>query len=377
MTPPARRAARTALAMLAAVALAFATGELFVRALQAVGVAAPDAKAVAFPKVPHVAKTRPSRNPTLRWELDPADPEVNADGFRGRDGPADGEIVRIVALGDSVTYGRGLPLESSYAKQLERLLREDPGSARYEVLNFGVGGYNTRQELEWYRMRARSFEPDLVVIGFVLNDAAPSADQLAGVAKLRRRKLRAAADSGGPSRTPRELDGPPLPLRSALLALLRERVSKLFETRQVRRHPYLVRNFADPETWGAVRRSFASFAELSERDGVPIVVVIFPHFTDFENYAFAPIHAKVAAAARRSGLEVLDLLPHFREFDAERLRLSATDTVHPNALGHELAAQWIHEFIEQRGLLAGAACEAPGGRCEAGGAQRARDRQSG
>ena len=74
---------------------------------------------------------------------------INSYGFRDHEfsvkKPED--VCRIVALGDSLTFGQGVPLASTYPKQLERLLNEKMGGGpRFEVLNAGVQGYNTVQE---------------------------------------------------------------------------------------------------------------------------------------------------------------------------------------------------------------------------------------
>ena len=96
-----------------------------------------------FPTVEHQSEPMPSDNPALFWELDPTSSLVNSAGFRDRefDRERRAGTVRIAALGDSVTFGYGVALEESFPKVLERILNETrPG---HEVLNFGVGGYNT------------------------------------------------------------------------------------------------------------------------------------------------------------------------------------------------------------------------------------------
>ena len=110
-----------------------------------------DEKAV-FADGEHQAETRRSRNPVLVWELDPNGSEVNSEAFRDRETSREKVegVVRVVLLGDSVAFGHGVPVEQDVADQLEVALGDG-----YEVLNFGVGGYNTRQTAELYASKAR------------------------------------------------------------------------------------------------------------------------------------------------------------------------------------------------------------------------------
>lgn len=73
----------------------------------------------------------------------------------------------IIAFGDSLTAGYGLPASEAYPALLEALLREKGFSVR--VVNSGVSGETTRGNLE----RApfiRSQDPDLVLLGIGGND---------------------------------------------------------------------------------------------------------------------------------------------------------------------------------------------------------------
>lgn len=77
---------------------------------------------------------------------------------------------RALMIGDSTTMGFGVPKEETIAHYLEDLLRtSDRRYQSHQIINTGVHGYNTTQELEMLR-RSMRFEPDLIIIGFTLND---------------------------------------------------------------------------------------------------------------------------------------------------------------------------------------------------------------
>jgi acyl-CoA thioesterase I len=74
----------------------------------------------------------------------------------------------IVAFGDSLTAGYGLPLGESYPAQLESLLRAE--GYRVRVINAGVSGETTRGNRERAAF-IRAQNPDVVLLGIGGNDA--------------------------------------------------------------------------------------------------------------------------------------------------------------------------------------------------------------
>lgn len=99
---------------------------------------------------------------------------INSAGLRDREFTREkpAGVYRIVWLGDSTTVGWGVPLEGTAPKLLERDLNASP-AGRVEVLNAGVGNYDTVQEVEHYLTIDRAFHPDLVILEYFINDAEP------------------------------------------------------------------------------------------------------------------------------------------------------------------------------------------------------------
>ncbi len=95
---------------------------------------------------------------------------INSDGLRDREHtkakPAD--TVRIAVLGDSFAEAMHVPMEQTFWSLLERKLQECnafPGK-RVEVINFGVSGYGTAQELMTLRQKVWDYSPDIVMLAF-------------------------------------------------------------------------------------------------------------------------------------------------------------------------------------------------------------------
>ncbi len=91
---------------------------------------------------------------------------INAAGYRGPERtpkPAPG-VLRIVALGDSSTFGMGVPYPDTWCAQLEALLESQ--GRRAEVIDAGVIGFTIEQGLERYDALVRRLAPDIVIAAF-------------------------------------------------------------------------------------------------------------------------------------------------------------------------------------------------------------------
>lgn len=93
----------------------------------------------------------------------PSHVKINNHGYRGKEFPPEkpAGARRLIFIGDSVTFGYRI----EEAETFSRIMAESLPS-NYEVLNMGVIGYGTDQELILLRGEALKFSPDIVVVGF-------------------------------------------------------------------------------------------------------------------------------------------------------------------------------------------------------------------
>lgn len=96
---------------------------------------------------------------------------TNAQGFRSdRDIPYDktpGRL-RVLALGDSHTEGFEVRQEFTYSAVIERWLNSHDTPT--EVINTGVSGFGTAEELAFLENEGIKYHPDVVVYGLYAND---------------------------------------------------------------------------------------------------------------------------------------------------------------------------------------------------------------
>ena len=93
--------------------------------------------------------------------------EVNADGLLGKAYPVNRfpGIYRIALLGDSFTSGEAVDPESKFSGVWEKNLSNIIPTG-VEVINFGVGGTGTWQQLQMWHIKARKYKPDLTILAF-------------------------------------------------------------------------------------------------------------------------------------------------------------------------------------------------------------------
>jgi hypothetical protein len=97
----------------------------------------------------------------------------NRDDMRlvGEFRPKRPDTFRVMVVGDSLTYGQGVPAEATYSALLEESLGK---TYRIEVLNLGRCGDQSEDVLKIVKKFLPKLKPDLVIYGMCLNDFLPS-----------------------------------------------------------------------------------------------------------------------------------------------------------------------------------------------------------
>lgn len=99
---------------------------------------------------------------------------INSAGMRDREHPKTKppDTFRIAVLGDSHAEALQVPVEQAFWSIMEKKLQACPAFAgkRVEVLNFGVSGYGTGQELITLREHVWGYSPDVIMLTMTTNN---------------------------------------------------------------------------------------------------------------------------------------------------------------------------------------------------------------
>jgi lysophospholipase L1-like esterase len=101
--------------------------------------------------------------------------ETNSLGLRDREVEEDGAH-RILAIGDSCTWGWRVPQEAAYPQVLQRLLDARYGPRRYRTINAGAPGRTSYHGLLYLRDQGLALRPSIVIAAYSYNDSLPSGD---------------------------------------------------------------------------------------------------------------------------------------------------------------------------------------------------------
>lgn len=253
---------------------------------------------------------------------------TNAFGLRDRERQVKKpeETYRIVALGDSITMGWGVAQDKTYAAQLEQMLnartpRGFPPGQRFEVLNLGVGNYNTVQEIARLRRVGLQFEPDLITLGYFINDAEPTPKPSRGF----------------------------LIENSYLSALVISRKNLLWPPTTSYAEYYRGLFAEDRPGWKASQDALGELAAISRETRAPAMMFIIPELHDLgEGYPFLDIHERLVTVARGKQLPVVDLYPQFKNHKPEiKLWVTPRDA-HHNTEAQSMIAKGMYAAIETR-----------------------------
>jgi lysophospholipase L1-like esterase len=250
---------------------------------------------------------------------------------------------RVLCLGDSFTYGLQIPFEKTYSRRIEDLLGARAGSGTVEVWNAGTNGYTSCQELAWLEHYGLALDPDVVTVGFVMNDVLPIEPE--------------SVPSPAPGR--QELLRVPLfewIIKASLGSAARKR-EKTEDERWVAEYQGQVELYpsSSPRAqalWDDALACLRELARITREKGVPLVLIVFPSIVQME----APLpepepQALLRALAAEEGLLFVDLLPAFAELGRQAL---IADVSHPSVLGNEAAAQALARAMLEAGIVPGA-----------------------
>jgi lysophospholipase L1-like esterase len=252
-----------------------------------------------------------------------AEMRINSLGLRDREDltlekPAG--TYRIVVLGDSTTVGWGVPFEKLYPKLLENSLNTNPPSAkwkRYEVINTGIGNYNTCQEVASFKERWLALNPDLVLIAWYINDAEPTPK---------------------PSRNWLAYHSYGYVWLTANMDSVMRNVGANKGYKQYYSDLYL----PEQPGWKKSQEAFAELAALCRARNIPLRILLIPELhTLAGNYEFKSVHDLLRGVGAKNGASVLDLIEAFpADGDPKRFWVSPEDA-HPDGKANELMAAKI------------------------------------
>jgi lysophospholipase L1-like esterase len=284
------------------------------------------------------------------------------DGFRLPDPPPPAHPeARVLFLGDSFTWGWGVPQGRVFTDDLQRAL-----APRVGVENRGVNAFGTAQEYLLLQEEVRRQKYARVAVMFFNNDVFEN---------IAHKEHRPRFDLVGDHLVAENL---PLPARlrnpidtfldrhsRALLffsyqfSVLQHRIKDHFRepARPTRQEAIDYRTLPG---YGVTARLLAQMRTLSRQHGASFFVVYVPSESEMEhqpsdNAYVRAVHEMVVEVCRREDIPLIDLVPGFHAAAMGGIPLIFPHDAHWTSAGHQLAA----EIILNSPLFAGLRAETP------------------
>ena len=245
-------------------------------------------------------------------------------------------VFRIYVLGDSYTYGQGIKMTETYPKLLEKFLNEKYPSKHFEVINSSFLGLDTRRELERLKNEGLKLSPDMVILGYCLND--PSSDS--GITQWREEEQKEKIKVLFNNKT--------LLRVSHLYWFLKVKAETIYFNTRIFTRTFLKLYNKDSKDWKNFEHSFDEICKTTKERDIPTLVVIFPYFYQLnKNYPFSKAHLMVRRLCDKDNVKVLDLFSFYEGIPDKSLWVKTTIPVntHPNAKAHRIAAEKIFKEI--------------------------------
>ncbi len=313
------------------------------------------------------------------------DMRFSRDGLRGPDLPhkKTAGVRRIAILGDSFTAAMAVPEEDTAARILQALIAESHPGEKWEVMNCGISGSSTGQELVLYKEVVRNYQPDTVICAFCLvNDFGDNCRNVTSSPHRiyfdvdERQQLFKLPHSASRSKLSAWLNA------NSRFYVWQKQATSMLKHRAVQEvgvmSGYQLIYCQEPtkeleHAWLITEKLIESFKQEVEQDGGQFVLALFPaseqvyderwqEILDVAGETAAQLavdypQQRLQQFCDRMGVPLVDMTGAFRQAAPNRSRAHEEQWLHFGGHGHfnkagnRLAAEQIHQFMLQNELV--------------------------
>jgi lysophospholipase L1-like esterase len=301
----------------------------------------PDYEPEYFPNYKPNMTARSARGKTIK---------TNNLGFRDNDinekKPA-GKI-RIGFLGDSVIEGFGVENKERATDLVSAKLHEQFGG-KFEVMNFGIAGFNTIDENYVLQNYVLPLEPDHIILQFSFNDIETNT-----LREMRLKEHQVKSGAGSQANIAQEAEGRRAGKKKGFKVFLQKYsalylfIAEIYNGYKLRKNQEntllsAVLNTGD-EDWNATERALRELKAVCESNALPLAVIYVPQDCEVivrEKQKGEVIIARLRKICTSLGIPVIET---FESFRAQEDKLYIDDC-HLNLKGNKMLAEKIATYL--------------------------------
>ncbi len=301
----------------------------------------------------------PDPDPKIAFRLRPgyedfvygAPVKINEKGLRDRLVPYEksDDVKRILVLGDSVAFGYGVPVEATFSDQWEKSLAKTSGTMHWEVINSGVPAYTTVQEVRWCEVEGLKYQPDAVIVAYVMNDPEP-------VHQLAENGTFTVKDIDKYYQKLAELFPKPiLPLTDY------SNFSRYLNRLLLHAHPnwkviheelvhYFNEEIFQKPAWNDCQKALLQLRKICSENDIFLLVAVYPmmyRLFSREDHPFSPHYDRVEQYLESEEIACIVPLKNFLEQPVDDMR-AYVDDPHPSASSHAIFAKSLHKALHRQ-----------------------------
>lgn len=290
-----------------------------------------------------------TRDDTLGWKYKPTpkkmrrhfskdivyDIYINSEGFRDNEFVHNQDYWRIMVLGDSMTFGMETKQEDIFCSVLEKRLKALYPNRNIDVMNFGITGFSTGQELLCLKKYGDMYNPDVVILMlFAGNDFEDN------ITEMYTGRYR-----------------PHFLLRKGVLLLQNEPTVWQRATTFIRDHSFLMYIFSN--RLGVTHKLFTKERNVDEKGKIALMCKILDEFYLYTKGKKIPLLVYYIGGADLSDprFETVRQCCSSKNIFLQTIPLKeeerAYGVVHWNSKGHYSVAELLYNQLSNRGALKG------------------------
>lgn len=239
--------------------------------------------------------------------------------------------IRIIAVGDSFTFGPYVNNQDTYPIKLENYLKEK--SIDTEVLNAGVSGYTLQDEMSYLKDKGFHLKPDLIIIGVYQNDVSDYQDSQRSYFSRDNQKTKYSLILN-------------IAKKSAFLTFLERKIS---QSRAANQRVNVLNSKSEEEPdykkeLDAYINDLNILIDEADRRNIKLLLVFFPSFDQLLEDKYFP-QDNIKSILILKDVDHIDLLSNFKSHENKKLLYLLPFNGHLSSTGNDLSGKLIADKV--------------------------------